>query len=107
MVKFNSLLRENDLIKNLIIKDIVPSSKYVSVQFVFTDKQITFDNIHKSIVEVLNSLNLSNTSLHVTRPGYFGFGTEPSRRTKLNEMDFEIYCPNPDCSLNKEVRNTP
>ncbi|AWR98138.1 DNA/RNA helicase [Acidianus sulfidivorans JP7] len=39
--------------------------------------------------------------LRASRPGYFGIVDETRR--KKTPIDFEIYCPNPDCDLNKNV----
>jgi hypothetical protein len=40
--------------------------------------------------------------LHFTNPGYFGTGNEPGRikNDEVHYLNFEIYCPNPDCVLN-------
>jgi hypothetical protein len=35
-----------------------------------------------------------------SRPGYF-LRTAPFRGGRQNDVDFEIYCPNPDCALNR------
>jgi hypothetical protein len=34
-----------------------------------------------------------------SRPGYF-FRTAPFRAGRENDVDFEVYCPDPDCALN-------
>lgn len=43
-------------------------------------------------------------SFRASRPGYFGTGREPGRRIE-KPLDFEIYCPNPDCVLGTGVRH--
>lgn len=41
-------------------------------------------------------------SVRASRPGYFIRKYVTARNT-LKEMDFEIFCPNPDCPLNRDV----
>ncbi len=37
-----------------------------------------------------------------SRPGYF-FRTAPFRGGRENDVDFDIFCPNPDCALNTDL----
>jgi hypothetical protein len=36
-----------------------------------------------------------------SRPGYFGCDPEPGRKAGAPPADFDVYCPNPQCTLNK------
>ena len=47
-----------------------------------------------------NSIGFKTVSFRPSRPGYFPVPAEPSRRTD-HPRDFEIFCPHPDCDLNK------
>ncbi|MEM0143203.1 MAG: DISARM system helicase DrmA [Candidatus Parvarchaeum sp.] len=54
------------------------------------------DGIKKGI-----GLNMQNISLSMSRPGYFGCKTDLRKNSK--PIDFEIYCPNPSCELNRNT----
>jgi len=70
---------------------------------------LSFDIKKEMLAKEVDSLwndNLSKlingqiASLRPSRPGYFGIGIEPGRIKKI-PFDFEIYCCNNDCELNK------
>lgn len=48
-------------------------------------------------------LNLAIASFSPSRQGYFPI-MEPTSKSKSREGDFEIYCPNPECYLNKGTK---
>ena len=50
-----------------------------------------------------NSITLKIASFRASRPGYFPV-MEPKSKNNTREGDFEIYCPNPECNLNRMVR---
>ncbi len=65
------------------------------------DRKVTEEEIKNywSGIDIQGSL----LPLSVIRPGYFGCREEPGRRKENKYRDFEIYCPNPDCKLNRDV----
>jgi hypothetical protein len=54
------------------------------------------------IEKLISSSGLENLSLNVTLPGYFK--RNQNRREQTRKIkDFDIYCPNPNCSLNNGI----
>lgn len=49
-----------------------------------------------------NGIKLEIASFRSSRPGYFPV-MEPKSKNTAREGDFEIYCPNPECDLNRGV----
>ncbi|MHA1195196.1 MAG: DISARM system helicase DrmA [Promethearchaeota archaeon] len=70
---------------------------------------ISFNNMlkEKEIDEIgkilKKDLSIELISFRPSRPGYFKYGKEPGRKSE-KPINFEIYCPNPNCELNKDVR---
>jgi len=58
--------------------------------------------LKKEIEKLLSSSGLENLSLNVTLPGYFRRNQNRREQTR-NIRDFDIYCPNPNCSLNSGI----
>lgn len=53
--------------------------------------------------QISEKLKLKTASLSFERPGYFGSMIEKGRKKK-KFGDFEIWCSNPNCDLNKDVK---
>jgi hypothetical protein len=74
----------------------------ISVKIISSAKDI--DNFWNMLSSQLKKMNIiiSNLSVRASRPGYF---LKTYMTTQKNErpVNFEIYCPNPDCDLNKDV----
>jgi hypothetical protein len=66
----------------------------------FDERDIDIPRISEIMKELENHFEFS--SLSWRRPGYFGSSFDKGRRKK-KYSDFEIWCPNPDCPLNKDV----
>lgn len=49
-----------------------------------------------------NIAHIKIASFRASRPGYFGVGNEPGRKKDI-PVDFETYCPNPECELNHDI----
>lgn len=64
-----------------------------------------FENLSHQIIEDANKngMNLIIASFRASRPGYFPV-IEPKSKNTVKEGDFEIYCPDPSCTLNKGPR---
>ena len=64
-----------------------------------SDKKLTSDDIDS----MWDQIGVGKTApFRASRLGYFGIGKELGRKKEM-PVDFEIYCPNPLCDLNKEV----
>jgi len=50
-----------------------------------------------------NGIRLKIAPFRASRPGYFPV-MEPKSKNTAREGDFEIYCPDPECNLNRGVR---
>lgn len=68
--------------------DLISSTKIQEIQF------------DQSIQTLEKNIGFNSVSFRPSRPGYFPVPAEPGRRTE-SFVDFEIYCPNPVCDLNK------
>jgi len=84
------------------------SAKYMTVSFSMSCQRddLKPENVEKLWGDVSgkadeNGIKLEIASFRASRPGYFPL-MEPTSR-KPREGDFEIYCPNPECNLNREV----
>jgi hypothetical protein len=64
-----------------------------------------FENLSHQIIEDANKkgMNLTVASFRASRPGYFPV-IEPKSKNTVKEGDFEIYCPDSGCSLNKGLQ---
>src|SRR5690606_667355 len=60
-----------------------------------------FDDI---ISKLEKELNVKVASFRPSRSGYFPSYNEVGRR-KDSPVDFEIFCPNPECDLNSNVNH--
>lgn len=72
-----------------------------------SNTSIKEESIHSIFEEIFKTLskfftNLELCQMRCSRPGYFGILCEP-QRSKFEYIDFEIYCPNPDCDLNNVI----
>jgi hypothetical protein len=62
-----------------------------------TERQV--DDMWNDISATIQYLEIA--SFRASRPGYFGSGVDPGLTVKSRgRLDFEIFCPNPDCVLN-------
>ncbi|MGC8646954.1 MAG: DISARM system helicase DrmA [Thermoplasmata archaeon] len=75
----------------------VGNLKVVVLKFNKIKKPKEIDDAFRNLPE----LNQDMLNFRVSRPGYFKLKPEPGRRNK--PRDFEIYCPNPDCELNRQI----
>ncbi|MHA1274930.1 MAG: DISARM system helicase DrmA, partial [Promethearchaeota archaeon] len=63
-------------------------------------RNLKAEDIDRIINDILKKISGSIRSIRPSRMGYFGYGREPGRR-QLKYVDFEIFCNNPKCPLNK------
>lgn len=89
----------NDFIEKIEFSDENHLKNYFTLSFCFTNQKI-----EKKVVDDLwNQINdkFEIASLNLHRPGYFGSMHDLARNKVRREYgDFEIWCPNPICSLN-------
>ncbi len=72
---------------------------------------IGIDEISESYTHIrhwLTQMKAKFLPISILNPGYFPYGDEPGRQKKSaeNYLNFEIYCPNPECKLNNLDGNT-
>jgi len=58
------------------------------------------EDIDRIMNDILRRISGSIRSIIPSRMGYFGYGKEPGRR-QSKYVNFEIFCNNPKCALNK------
>ncbi len=101
--KIDVIKEQNTEIRKIEINKDNLKSQFFTLKIVLSSKKVIsekmIDELGKTISDLLE---ISICSFRFSRPGYFGFGTEPKRK-KRNQMDFQVYCPNPDCDLNINV----
>jgi len=76
---------------------------YMTLVLSLGDRKLTEKEVDSLWEELKGLIPAEVLSIRASRPGYFGCGSEPGRRTRNLPRDFEIYCPNPDCELNNGV----
>lgn len=67
-----------------------------------SNEQIKEKEIDSLGEKIENELQIENLPFRASRPGYFGYGSEPGRR-KGDVLDFEIICPGQNCPLGNNV----
>lgn len=68
------------------------------------DKKMTENEVDDLWQNLEKELSAELLSFRASRPGYFGCRSEAGRKSNI-PRDFEIYCPNPHCTLNKDVEH--
>ncbi|AGK61346.1 hypothetical protein Asulf_01355 [Archaeoglobus sulfaticallidus PM70-1] len=66
------------------------------------DKKMTENEVDNLWQDLKGQIAAELLSFRASRPGYFGCRSEVGRKSNI-PRDFEIYCPNPHCTLNTEV----
>jgi len=105
-----SPLEVSNILKNLketkdFIEESTLSNKnhdegYYTLSLTFTDQNIEKKEIEELWDELKYTFEIA--SLNLYRQGYFGSIKDLARNQVRNEYsDFEIWCPNPECDLNK------
>lgn len=90
-------------VKDVYIKGEGLQEGYATLTLVLeADKKLKEVEIDDMWSKLAQDVGLTLRPFRASRPGYFGYGQEPQRR-KHKYLDFEIFCPNTDCSLNNEV----
>ena len=98
-----SNISEIEHLKEITITDRGHSLGYTTLTInLEADKKLTGREIDDIGNKIRNLTSLEIAPFRASRPGYFGYGEEPGRRSK-RPVDFTIYCPNPDCELNKDI----
>ena len=98
-----SSIREIDHLKGIDITGRAHSLGYMTLTITLeADKKLTEREIDAIGNEIGKLMSLEIASFRASRPGYFGYGDEPGRKSK-RPVDFTIYCPNPDCELNNDI----
>ena len=64
-------------------------------------ERFQLENSLKKLINKTSKERLEFLSISTTSPGYFAMDKEARKKEK---EDFEVYCPNPDCTLNKNVK---
>lgn len=101
----STILSCNDVmmdLRDVTVRDHSP--EYMTIILTLGDGNMTEMEIDKLWGELSSLIHAEILSIRASRPGYFGCKSEPGRSKKNNRpRDFEIYCPNPDCELNKDA----
>jgi hypothetical protein len=67
-----------------------------------SNRKIDERELDDQISKIAETLGIEVVSFRPSRPGYFPSYSEPGRRSD-SPVDFEIFCPNPECDLNNGV----
>jgi len=101
--EISSHISEIEHLKEITITERGHSPGYTTLTITLeADKKLTGREIDDLGNKIRNLTSLEIAPFRASRPGYFGYGDEPGRRSK-RPVDFTIYCPNPDCELNKDI----
>ncbi|MDW7726815.1 MAG: DISARM system helicase DrmA [Candidatus Methanoperedens sp.] len=69
-----------------------------------SNRKIDERELDDQISKIVKALGVEGVSFRPSRPGYFPSYPEPGRRSDT-PVDFEIFCPNPECDLNNGVNH--
>jgi len=101
--EYSPHISEIEPIKEITITGGGLSPGYVTLTISLeADKKLTGQEIDDIGNKIKKLMSVEIAPFRASRPGYFGYGDEPGRRIK-KPVDFMIYCPNPDCKLNKDI----
>lgn len=87
------------IIEKVTVTERDHSEGFITVTIEFSDGAVSIKDLKelKSLIEK----HSEPASLSFFRPGYFGTGHEPGRRKGNPFVDYEIFCPDPECPLNR------
>ncbi len=101
--EISSHISEIEHLKDITITDRGHSPGYMTLTITLeADKKLTGQEIDGIGDKIRNMTSVEIAPFRASRPGYFGYRNEPGRKNK-NPVDFMIYCPDPDCELNKNI----
>lgn len=83
-----------------LVEDNTPDNFYTLKIRTSSRSKIQQEQFDKFVKELERAGEFDVSSFRPSRPGYFPVTPEPSLKTKKS-LDFEIYCTNPACDLNK------
>jgi len=83
-------------------KQDVPAGHFTAIMTLNSSRKIREKEIDSLMEKIKKIVPLEVVSFRASRPGYFGYGSEPGR-IKDMPVDFEIFCPNPGCPLNGDI----
>jgi len=90
-----------DFVKKIqLIESELPDHYYVLKIDLFSPTKLQEVQFDQYIRNLEKNIGFTSASFRPSRPGYFPVPAEPGRKSN-NHLDFEIFCPNPDCDLNK------
>jgi len=97
-------IKEMEYVKEISVTSKGHRTGYMTITLVLEapPKKLDTNDVEKlwnRIQEIDNSLEIA--SFRASRPGYFGIGKKFGRGNNVSPLDFEIYCPNPGCELNR------
>ena len=98
----DAIASNSELMKKLESVDIKSHGNWMTLVLTVGDNRLRGYEIDELWRGISNLTQARLLSFRASRPGYFGCSGEPGRK-KERPRDFEIYCPNPDCELNREV----
>ena len=104
--KLNQIIESITSVKGLRITTENHKTGILTISINFeSESEIALNELEDIWKKISEKLKLKEESLSFERPGYFGSIIEECRRKK-KYGDFEIWCPNPDCDLNSDVKWT-
>jgi len=94
-----NLKDNNDFIENVELSSDNHLENYFTISFCFIEDEIEKRVINDLWSQIEDKFEIA--SLNLFRQGYFGSMKDLAQNRVRDEYsDFEIWCPNPDCSLN-------
>lgn len=96
----NNLKNNIDFIEEIDVSNENHLDKFFTISLKFIDEPIETAKIDYLWDKIKDKFEIGSLNLH--KPGYFG-SIKDFARNKIREefSDFEIWCPNPNCELNK------
>ena len=98
--KIKSVISKYTHIKDIEIIQDKSGFVTVSMHTINLSRNISRSDIDSLWKKITEECGLNLIPLSASRPGYFGY---KKGLRKNSSLDFEIYCPNPDCELNRDI----